>query len=300
MNYLLIGGSGFIGTHLTQHLLQQGDTVYNVDPHIPIFNENSQYHWHPNLITEEFINKAETILYLASKSHVRSSQNSVDMEIDNLTSFIRFLEQAKDRDKRIILFSSGGHVYGENPQNPISEEHCTQPVSPYGITKNTMEQYLKYYSDKYDFNYNILRLGNVYGPGQNTSAGVGLVTTLLYNYHHNITTPLVGNIDSVVRDYIYVDDVVSAINRILGNEYTLNRTFNVSSGVGYSIRDILSIISKVCGYKPDLRLDSMGDDKVSKIILNTEKLTTYTGWVAETGIEEGIRLTDQHIRENLE
>ena len=296
MNYLLIGGSGFIGTNLTHHLLQEEHNVTIIDKHIPQIVDGSVTFYRDNLMNGElidcYVEQSDVIVYLASNSHVRSSQKDVNVELGNIKTFINFLEHVKDYDKTIFLASSGGHVYGDGGSEPLPEYHCLQPISPYGIGKATMESFLKYYSNTYSFDYIMGRISNCYGWYQNPEAGVGLITTLLYNHHTKQHTRVVNHPERLIRDYIYVTDVVNAITHLTSKGYT--GTFNIGSNGGVSVEDIIYKIQDVLGVELDVSIGGFGTDDLSKIVLDTTKLES-TGWMPELTLTDGILLTNEYV-----
>lgn len=291
MKYLLIGGSGFIGTNLTKQLLQQGHHVYNIDP-------QPQNIIHPHLHTttdhnnpeqlRKYINKAHHIIYLASTSHVRNSQTQPQKEIDNLTNYINFLETLKNyENKTLHLASSAGHIYGNTyTQRNIRESHPTNPTSPYGITKLAMELYTKHYSNNYDFNYTILRFSNTYGPDRNTP-GVGLINQLISDYSMGRTTPIVTNPEGITRDYIYIDDLTSAVILITQNPKTKNKTINISTGEGHTITDIIKIIEETLQVK--LKVNPTFTDNNPPYVVPDNTLLKRLGWKQTTTPSKGVK-----------
>ncbi|GAB4318012.1 MAG: NAD-dependent epimerase/dehydratase family protein [Methanobacteriaceae archaeon] len=301
--YLLIGGNGFIGTNIIYKLIEKEIEVFCIDKfdsntkkiHNEHFNSYINDLSDTNLL-KSLVKKTDIIIFLASISNVRNSSKESLIEIDNIECFINTLEIIKEfPEKKVIYASSGGTVYGET-KIAANEDHCLNPISPYGIGKVTMEHFLKYYSNKYGFKYIICRYSNPYGKFQNPFSGVGIINKILYDYHTNNETNIVGNPDDTIRDYIYISDLVDATIALAENDQAYNKVFNVGSGTETSLTEIIKEIKSVLDDELKLNTTNFGNENVSKIVLNISKIKEITGWYPKISLREGIKLNNEWIK----
>jgi len=306
--YLLIGGNGFIGTNIIYKLLEKEREVYCIDIYDSNTKNISDEHFKSYIddltdtdLLKELVEKSDIIIYLASNSNVRNSSKETIIEIDNIETFINTLEIIKDYpSKKVIFASSGGTVYGEPEKIPVNEEHCLMPISPYGIGKVCMENFLKYYSYKYRIKYVICRYSNPYGPYQNPFSGVGVINKVLYDYHTGAETKIIGNPDVSIRDYIYISDLVDATIAVAEDNHADNNIFNVGSGIGHSLTEILDEIKVVLSDKINIKNENFGIENVSKIVLDVSKIKELVGWVPKVTLKKGIILHNNWIKLTLE
>ena len=185
MNVAVIGANGFIGKHLVAKLSSLTDVnVFAFDiSDTSAFDENISYKKNDlsdvKKIASDFAD-IDLVYFLASATIPVSSWENPLIEIEkNLIPFINFANTvATLKVKKIAFLSSAGTVYGATKQK-VSETSDKNPFSPYGITKLTMENFLLYFKTRYALNFDVYRVSNVYGEGQNTSKGLGLINTLL-------------------------------------------------------------------------------------------------------------------------
>jgi UDP-glucose 4-epimerase len=223
------------------------------------------------------------------------------VELDNIEGFIKTIEIIKDYpSKKIIYASSGGTVYGEPDKIPVSEDHPLMPISPYGIGKVCTESFLKYYCQKYEIKYVICRYSNPYGRYQSPLSGVGVINKILYDYHTGKKTRIIGNPEASIRDYLYISDLVDATITVSENDSSDNKIFNVGSGIGHSLSEIIAEIELVVGDKLEFTDNNFGIENVSRIVLDVTKIKKTVGWSSKITLKEGIRLHDKWIRDNLE
>jgi UDP-glucose 4-epimerase len=302
--YLLIGGNGFIGTNIIYKLLEMEREVYCIDNFDSNTKNIQNEHFSSYMddlsnidLLKELVDKSDIIIYLASSSNVRNSSKESLIELDNIECFINTLEIIKDYpDKKVVYASSGGTVYGEPEKIPVSEDHPLMPISPYGIGKVTMENFLKYYHSKYGVNYVICRYSNPYGKYQSPFSGVGVINKILYDYHSGNETNIVGNPDASIRDYIHISDLVEATVAVSENHNANNHVFNVGSGIGRSLTEIIHEIESVLGYDLRLHKNSFGIENVSKIVLDISKIENCVNWTPSVTLKDGIILNDQWIK----
>lgn len=258
MFFLLIGGSGFIGTNLTIELISRGYNVVSIDVSPPKIDFNNEK---PNTFTYRRINisdksaienlfsefKIDIVINLASILLPGSNLDDLCREIDNnLSSTIKLIDIAASFNVRKFVFiSSGGAIYGKNDAESSSEIDQAKPISYYGWTKQIIEEYLKLQSRMGNCDYMILRPSNPYGMHQNLNGAQGLVSVVFGKILSGETLNIWGN-GSVVRDYIYINDfTTAAISALLHASW--NETYNIGSGLGASVNDIIKIAKEITG-----------------------------------------------------
>lgn len=253
MNCLILGGTGFLGKNLVKKLIENGHnvTVYGRDenslkriklvyPQCHILKGDIFHDCIPNIILG-----ADCVFYLISSTNPSNIDLTMDFN-NNVFPAIKIIESCAKRNIRLIFFSSGGTVYGNvsSINIPIKETCKTNPISAYGLSKLTIENIIKFYANKYKFDYAILRISNPYGPEQPSNKGQGVIAVFLNKIMEKKKIEIWGD-GSNVRDYIYIDDLMDACLKIVEND--IQGIINIGSGYGTSLNQILNIIRKNIG-----------------------------------------------------
>jgi UDP-glucose 4-epimerase len=223
------------------------------------------------------------------------SDPSYDVE-SNVAASVRWLSRLGETSlRRIIFVSSGGTVYG-NPQSTlIDENHPTNPTCSYGITKLALEKYIAMYAGLANIDYLIMRPSNIYGKGQHLDHGQGVIGVLIDRALRGRPLEVWGTGENL-RDYLHIDDFISAVGRILSYDGS-QRLFNVSSGVGHSVLEILEILRRQLANLPEIKcVPSRGFD-VPVNILDSSRLRDETGWQPTLKLEEGIANVIEWLRD---
>ena len=295
---LVLGGRGFIGTHLIDALLSQGHAVRCFDrPNVVKPSDSHSKHPQFELFEGDFTSEAdmsEALKYcdicyhLVSTTLPKSSNANPVFDVEsNLIGTIRMLTLAlKAGVKKVIFVSSGGTVYGEPTQVPIPETHPTEPVCSYGITKWAIEKYLALFHRLYGLDYTVLRLANPFGEGQRTHASQGAVAVFLGKVLRDEPIEIWGD-GSVVRDYIHIADVVQAL--LASIEPSMQEhVFNIGSGHGHSLNEVLDTIEKVTGRVTRREYLSGRGFDVPLSVLNIDRAKSALGWVPAVSFELGV------------
>jgi UDP-glucose 4-epimerase len=302
MNIGIIGSEGFIGKSIVHY--------YQNNPDISIFRFGTKERkginnyqkidlLNSNLIQKQF-KHIHTIIYLASSSIPASSYDNPLGEVkENLIGFINFIEQVAQLKsvKHIIFASSAGTIYG-NSSKLIKEESVKKPKSPHGITKLSMEYFLNYYSERFDFKYTILRISNVYGPGQDTSKGLGVINTFLENCIKNKPLKIYGN-GEVVRNFIFIYDLINIFDFFIKNNPSESNIYNCGSDDNISINDLLTFLNNLnIEHKVEYIKNRKSD--LNKILIDNKKLKSKITYMKFTPINDAIMLTFDHIKKQHE
>lgn len=289
----ILGANGFIGSNTFNYLNQKGYDVTGFDLLEPSsFISEKNCNW----IIGNFLNQTELEKAIIAQDivcHFISTTfpgNSSDIIFDvesNVIGTLKVLDFCvKNKVKKVIFLSSGGTVYGETEKELISEDHPTNPINSYGITKLTIEKYLALYYKIYGLDYSILRVSNPFGLNQHNIGKQGFIGTLKYKIEKNELLEIWGD-GTVIRDYIYVDDVVTAIEKSISIDHK-SKIFNIGSGIGYSLNQIIEITEKIIGkeikrlYSENRKID------VKKNALNITLAKTILKWEPEINLQQGL------------
>ena len=290
---LITGGAGFIGSYITNKLLETENRVIVLDNFSTGRKENIINH--ENLILHKidiyredlepiFINeKPDFCIHLAAQTKVTdSAQNPYkDAEL-NILSSIKLLSLCKTYQIKKFITASSAAVYGTPKYLPIDEMHPTQPISPYGLSKLTMEKYVQLSNVPYI----IFRFSNAFGARQQNS-NESVVITISHNAMINDKEINIYGDGEQLRDFIYVEDiadiVIQAINSPIENEI-----FNVSINKGISINYLLEIMGTIYDYKKKpIYLPARGEE-IKESILNNDKIKRYFNNIRFCELEDGL------------
>lgn len=211
----------------------------------------------------------------------------------NLPPSVAMLSSASECGlRRVVLISSGGTVYGAARSLPITEEHPTVPISPYGITKLTIEKYGLMYHRLKRLPVIIVRPGNAFGPGQTPETGQGFVATAIARILGGRGVTIYGR-EGTVRDYVHVADLARGVAAALDHGEP-GSVYNIGTGVGKSNLDLLQSIEPLAsrgGRRIDVRFDEQRGFDVPANVLDSAKLTAISGWRPSIPFEAGIEET---------
>jgi UDP-glucose 4-epimerase len=297
MKCCVIGGAGFIGRHVVKLLVESGRDVIILDRRTqPTFESISNIKYISGDYGErEFlrnlISDMDEVIDLAYTTVPKTSfENPIYDIMSNLPQSVGLLQEAVSCNlRKIIVVSSGGTVYGIANSIPIKEEHQTNPISPYGITKLTIEKYALMFSELSNLPVTIVRPGNAYGNEQSAFLGQGFVATAIQSILLERTIDIFGK-PGTIRDYIHVTDVARGILAALdfGKPGT---AYNIGSGVGYNNLEVINEIKPLAdaaGYKLNIHFLRFRKYDVPANILDCQKLTAVSGWQPKISFKQGI------------
>jgi len=294
----IIGGSGFIGRRLLRLLLEHERTVVVVGRRRESpFDPSVEYH---SVAVDDarglaaVLKSADEVIDVAYSTFPQTSfQDPVKDILENLTQSVRNFEALVDTAvRRVVYVSSGGTVYGQATQVPIREDHPTNPVSPYGITKLAIEKYgLMFHATK-GLPLIVVRPSNAYGEGQVPFRGQGFVATAIAASLRSESIKIFGP-EGATRDYIHVDDVAGGIVAALLHA-DIGDVYNVGTGIGSTNVDIVNELRPMLaalGHEMDVEVLPARAFDVKVNVLDANKLFAASGWRPTVTLNAGLRRT---------
>ena len=301
---LVLGGAGFVGSHLTEALARSGQHVKVFErPHIDRLAQLPRKD--VELFTGDLLNPqalvpalrgTEIVFHLVSTTLPKTSNDNPVYDVEsNVVGGLRLLALCREHGVRKVVFvSSGGTVYGIPQAVPIAEDHPTDPICSYGIHKLALEKYLQLAHRLHGLEYCILRPANLYGPGQRLDTAQGAVAVFLDRALRGLPIEIWGD-GSVVRDYVFIDDAVDAIlkaARFAGAP----RIFNLGSGSGTTLNQLVAEIQKLLGRPLKVNYAATRSLDVPANVLDATLARRHLDWSATTPLGEGLRRTYEWLR----
>ena len=299
---LVVGGSGFIGSNLVAHLLEHGFSVRVFDRTLPqvVDTQSSRASDVLEFVAGDFlslddVNQAmdgcDYCVHLVTTTMPQSSNENMIFDIEtNLIGAIGLLNAAVNHKlKKFIFLSSGGTVYGSPEYLPIDENHATNPMSSYGVTKLAIEKYMALYNTLYSLDSVVLRLANPYGEGQRAGGSQGAVAAFINKSITGEVVEIWGD-GSIIRDYIYIDDVSEAIISAIESKSSC-KVFNIGTGVGSSLLDIIKIIEQQTGLNVKTKHHPTRSFDVPANVLDISLSHKELCWQPKISLSEGVLRT---------
>lgn len=303
MKILVTGGAGFIGSHVVDSFINEGHSVVIIDDLSTgrEQNINSKAKFIKTDIKDENISKIfeqekfDIVDHHAAQMDVRKSVKDPAFDANtNIIGTINLLQNCiKYKVKKFIFASTGGAVYGEQKYFPADEEHPTNPVSPYGISKLAVEKYLYFYNVQYNFNYTILRYANIYGPRQNPEGEAGVVAIFTNKLLKN-EQPIINGDGKQTRDYVYVGDVVKA--NLLALKDNATDIYNVGTGLETDVNTLFSYLNKITGKNRDEKHGPPAQGEQLRSVITSEKIFNKFNWKPDTKLEDGLQKTVEYFK----
>ncbi|MEG6509457.1 NAD-dependent epimerase/dehydratase family protein [Methyloligella sp. 2.7D] len=301
MIVLVTGGSGFLGRHLVQRLVDDGHHVRVLDV-ADTRSRDPRVEFVASSMTDESVLNAavsgcEAVFHLASSVVPKTSNDNPILDArSNLIGTLQLMDASIDAGvSRFIFASSGGTVYGEPTVVKVKESHPTEPISSYGIVKLAVEKYLALYARLYGLNSIALRISNLYGEHQRHDTGLGVIASFCHGAVTDNPVKVWGD-GSVSRDFIYVGDVVDAMVAALRYRGS-HLVANIGSGETVSLSEILALIEELTGrevakeYLPGRPFD------VHRTCLDVTLADDALGWRPKTSLRDGISRVLQTVEQ---
>jgi UDP-glucose 4-epimerase len=298
---LVTGGAGFIGSTLVDRLLAEGHSVDVVDNLSTGSLANlaearamgaGRFHFHQLDVRSADVvrlmerRKPEVVYHLAAQADVRVSVKDPVFDADvNVLGSLRVLEGARAAKSRKVVFaSSGGTIYGDATELPIKESAPQHPLSPYGVAKKAVGDYLFAYRELHGLEYAALALANVYGPRQDPNGEAGVVAIFAGKLLAGEPCLIYGD-GKQTRDFVYVDDVVDAFSRAA--ERGSGLLCNIGTGQETSVNDLYAAMANNAGVKAPAIYAPARPGELQRSVLDPTRASIHLGWKAWTTLQEG-------------
>jgi len=322
---LVTGGAGFIGSHIVDLFIENNYKVVVVDDLSSGREENlnKKAQFYKLSITDK--KRLIEVFQQERPDYVshQAAQISVSLSVrdplfdaqTNILGSLNLLQCCIDYQvKGIIFASSGGTIYGEPEHFPVSEDHPFRPLSPYGISKVTVEHYLNFYQKNYNLDYVSLRYGNVYGPRQDPYGEAGVIAIFIEKMLKG-EIPTINGDGEYIRDYVYVGDVAQAnllaienmlklakvvrkekkekiVEEITYNIYNINNnSFNLGTGVGTSVNELFHLLREIIKFPHSANYGPPRPGDLRENILDCRLIKRVLSWQPEVDLSEGLKKT---------
>jgi UDP-glucose 4-epimerase len=301
LSCLVTGVAGFVGSHLAERLVEEGDDVIGIDCFTDYYPRKIKESNIASLRRQKgfkfvemdlssrpskrIVTNIETVFHLAAQPGVRASWGrSFESYVrDNMLATQNLLEMAKGAKIRKFIYVSSSSVYGDSEQFPTSEEAIPKPNSPYGVTKLAGEHLCEVYRKSFNIPTAVLRYFSVYGPRQRPDMAFNKFIHLIW---HDKTLDVYGD-GSQMRDYTFVRDVVSAT--VLARNAKVGTILNVGTGHSYSLNEAIEIIASLLGKEAKLKHLTSASGDVIKTSADISKIKKELGYRTSVDFREGLR-----------
>lgn len=300
---LVIGGNGFLGSHLVDLLDHLGHQVTSFDR----YSSGHQNYLATSVrqIKGDFLDHDQLaravqghdfVFHFLSTTTPASAESDPTLDLrTNLAQSVDLFEMcARAGVQHLFFASTGGAIYGASASEASKETHPTEPVSPYGIVKLAIENYLRYFKTTRGLNHTVFRISNPYGTRQGALKPQGLIPVALNRIARGLPITQFGD-GTMVRDYIFVDDLMKMIAKILAADAP-HDLYNLGHGEGYSVVDVLESVRRVTQRDFDVRILPTPPTFVQRAVLDVSRFNRDFGPIDYTELDQGIQLTWDEIQ----
>ncbi len=297
MRVLVTGGAGFIGSHVVNAMLAAGHEVVVVDDLSHGCRENLPAEVRlfvldirsPELAAVYADTRPEIVCHHAAQVSVsRSIAAPVEDAALNVVGTVNVLDQAVKHDVRKVIYISSAAIYGNPQYQPCDELHPIDPLSPYGLTKRTGEDYVKLFHTLYNLQYTIFRYANVYGPRQDTQGEAGVIALFTRRMLDGEATTIHGD-GHQTRDFIYVGDIAKA--NVLALSRADGGVINLGTGTACSINQLWRNLKTLTGYTGQEIHGAERKGDIRDMVFSIQRARELLGWHPSVSLEEGLRQT---------
>jgi len=307
LRILVTGGAGFIGSNIVDRFVREGHRVIVVDNLSTGFERNV----HPkarffevdirSAVIDKIFEKTkpDVLCHHAAQIDVRKSTDDpiFDAQVNIIGTLNLLNACVRHKVKKVVFASTGGAIYGEQDYFPADEKHPANPLSPYGVTKLTIEKYLHFYGETYGIRFVSLRYANVYGPRQNPWGEAGVVAIFAQRLLLG-KRALINGDGKQTRDFVFVDDVVQA--NLLALDYPKNDIFNIGTGIETDVNAIFRILKKQAGSKQKEAHAPSKAGEQQRSVLSSSKAGKLLGWKPRVSLDQGLAKTVKYFHKMKE
>jgi UDP-glucose 4-epimerase len=297
MRVLITGGLGQVGSYLGERFSENHEVTVldnfsnslnnsKFSPDIKVIKDDIRN----RRVVNELVDKVDVIIHTAAQISVNKSIEDPIYDADNnINGTLNLLEAARRSDIKRFIYISSAAVYGKPKKLPIDEDHPTNPLSPYGLSKLTGERYTILYHNLYGLPVVCIRPFNIFSPRQNPNSPYSGVITKFIERIGNNQNPIIFGDGYQTRDFVYIEDVVDVIFKVMEHKGAIGNIFNIGTGKPTQIKDLADIIIKISNknLEPEFIPAQIGDIRESYAdITKAEKILEY---VPKFDLEEGLR-----------
>lgn len=305
LNILVSGGAGFIGSNLVDRLIKEGNKVVVIDNLSTGKTENVHNKakiYQLDICSKKIVDvfkkeKIDIVYHKAAQVDVQKSIEDPILDVNvNILGTVNILEACKETNVKKIIYPSSAAVYGEPKYLGIDEKHPISPISSYGISKYTPENYIRIYNELYNIDYTILRYSNVYGIRQDSKGEGGVIDIFMKKILIGESPSIFGD-GSITRDFIYVEDIVEANIKALnrGSEEVLN----IGTGKGTSIKELFNMMKEILEIDIKVKYEKERKGDIKNSFFNINKAKEKLGWTPQYRLEEGLNKTIKYYEKTL-
>lgn len=294
-NALVLGANGFIGSHLVEALVAAGHRVTAFGRFdAPVAFDALDV----RILRGEFLNRADVeaavegqqvVFHLVSTTTPATAESDPSFDVrTNVLQTIALLEACVTaRVEHVYFASTGGAIYGTQRHGSFNEDSLTSPVSPYAIGKLTIENYLRYFGRVHGLGSTTFRISNPYGPRQDGHGRQGLIGVVLQRIRDQKPVVRLGD-GSMVRDYLYVSDLVEMIVDVVARPNHRHDLYNLASGVGHTVNEVLDSVRRVTREDFLITTAPAPPTFISRVVLDTSRFDEEFGTRTLTDLDAGI------------
>ncbi|APQ97732.1 GDP-mannose 4,6-dehydratase [Clostridium botulinum] len=306
MKVLVSGGAGFIGSNLVDKLINLGHNVCIIDNlstgNINNVNKKAQLYINdildPNVSKIFEKEKFDIVYHLAAQIDVQKSiTNPIFDSNVNVCGTINIINNCVNYNVKKIVYSSSAAVYGHPEYLPIDEKHGIMPISYYGLSKYTAEEYIRLFSNLNNLDFTILRYANVYGIRQDPKGEGGVISIFMNSLFKKQPLYIFGD-GSALRDYIFVEDIVDA--NIAALSSGSKERFNIGTGVYTSVKELAENMIDIIGLKCNIEHASARKGDIANSYFNISKAKNKLNWIPKFSLKDGLKKTIEYYKNNLE
>lgn len=291
---ITILGAGFIGRNFISRILDSGLEVRVLDHKVCPDEFKGRLVWIQGDLADadvvgQAVQNAEVVYHFVSSTVPGDLSDEAAELTQNVLQTIQLLKCCVQERVRRMVFVSSASVYGEQTLLPIPETALTNPISSHGIHKLTIEKYLQLYQYHHGLECKIVRLSNPYGPGQDITGRQGFIAIAIGRVLAGEPIKIRGD-GSTTRDYVYIDDVTEVLE-FLGTSATRDSIFNVGSGMGYTLNQVVAILGQLLGRQIQVEHTENRFVDIPASVLDISHLSGLMGKTPQVSLEAGLKKT---------